>query len=262
MKHTCFLSLAALALAVHPVFAQAPTGGFVYPGLGAGTQAIWDVSGTYQAGGEIGDYDPVELTFPMTIVQDGKGKITGAGSTDQVNLGGTLMSGSYTAKGSVKASGNNLIVTLKVSLTGTGLIEGQTRSYKISINYDLQVDRTAKHLVGSGTGSASASGLGKGPVTAQVDAEIPGGMNGTWAMTLMQEATGTKLGGTAHILLSNGRTLPFTSKGKYTAATQISALKLAGTGTASGAKLDFVATGDTMTLTSFSGSVLGNAVQR
>jgi hypothetical protein len=68
---------------------------------------------------------------------------------------------------------------------------------------------------------------------------IPGGSDGTW-MLQMNVVPLSKLGGSALVILSNGRTLQFNLTGSYSAARDTSKIKMAGINDSRGNSLSVV----------------------
>src|SRR5712675_2521148 len=101
MFHKSFLSFALLAGFSSTALAAPPSGIYTYQ-FDTSNFALWDVSGTYHLSPEISGDIPVE--FDVTVVQDSKGKLYGAGQTS-VDIDGETVVGTYVLKGKVATSG-------------------------------------------------------------------------------------------------------------------------------------------------------------
>jgi hypothetical protein len=69
------------------------------------------------------------------------------------------------------------------------------------------------------------------------------------------------ISGTALATLSNGRTVPFQIKGKYSAGTGQSKLRLTGIGNGIGSRLSLVTNGDMTSILTISGLMLGQTIR-
>jgi len=256
-KNASLLGLCALIALGSNVLA-APSGPHSFD-FGLPEKPIWDISGTYTLSPIVGG--DISVVFPITIIQDSKGTLTGSGTTDVSIAGETPSSGNYTVKGKVTNSGGVARVSATVKVSGSGSVQGLQTTYSLSANYTLEIDSLSKTVFGSATGSAKASGIGSGPVTDDVAAALPSNMRGDWKLQMNLVPTGTKLGGTSSVVLGNGRTLDLGVKGSYSSKTGSSTISLSGLGTAKGTTLKAVGTGDALTPMTVTGKILGQVLQ-
>ena len=224
------------------------------------TTPIWDLSGGLQfdqqmqgAGG-----GPVALSFGVSITHDVSGRLHGIGET-ALQIGNDWVAAHYTVSGSSSGGGNTTHFTLMVRMNGRDTIGGRPdTAFSASITYHLHVEDGA--LVGTSRGHVRVDKIG--PATANADdisVPLPAGMDGTWAAH-MNIVPLQQLGGTASIVLSNGRTLPATISGSFSADTQQSRVKLKGINEGKGLSLNLAFETDATTPDTVRGRILGQTV--
>jgi hypothetical protein len=227
------LAVAALLLcSFHFGFAQggAPNG-LVTFNFGSGTNIttvpVYDLSGDYQftqqikgAGGAM-----IDLSFFVTLTESVTGQLTGSGVAI-VSLDTNFFAATYSAHGRISGGLDSTRVTLSVRLSGSDVVAGVDSTFKISVNYKLDV--TPSGITGTARGNASFSGLSGGPVHSDITPlSLPPGVNGNWNV-VMNILPLQSLGGTGVITLSNGRLLNMKVGGHFSAKTGVSKVTLTG----------------------------------
>ncbi len=194
---------------------------------------VWDLSGTYNNGMYLGGLIDDGL-FNFTLVQDDKGKISGqgtvAGSQDGYEAGANL-----TASGSIKSSGDVTSAVLKTVLIATVTDGSTVWDAKGRIKLTGEIDKPTGWLHGSVKGKICAQGEGCESVDETAQLPLPVEAHGEWDLHLdITNVNGKKLAGTATAFLRNGngeiRAVPFTLAGQYNAQTDLTKLKLKGSG--------------------------------
>jgi hypothetical protein len=234
-----------------------PTGHHSFKSSGV-NQLVWDISGNYELSPTVGD--EVSVRFPITIVEDSQGKLTGAGNVT-VSIDGDNVPGTYVLKGTITRSGGVTKVNASVKLSGKGVLQGQQSTYSLSAAYKLDIDPASRTITGTARGSAKASGLGSGPISENFTDPLPTGMDGGWSLDMNLVPNGTKLGGTSSIHLNNGRSLDLGVKGSYSPKNHKSTITLNGINTAKGTTLTVVGNDDALTTMTVKGKILGQVVQ-
>ena len=232
------LSVPLLLISAQLCSAQAPSGTFSFPF--DNSIPIWDLSGSYHVAlantDRNGQTTPVE--FDIALSQDSRGQLSGSGES-VVQIGDNFVAGAYEVQGSIRRSGGDSIVELSVKITGQDTIAGKPDiAYTVSVDTKAVVnigDNGDGVLVGSSKINATFRGLGKLSGTSDFSLALPGGMDGTWDLTLNVITLGKKLGGTAIITLANNRTLGFDLSGKTSFGSSKASLK--GTGGSEPARL-------------------------
>ena len=187
---------------------------------------IWDLSGVHN-----GTEDDVSFNF--TIAQDDKGKISGQG---RFTFTGSDVEFNSTISGSIKSIGDVTRVVLGIKLVGTATDGFQVVNVKGKIKFTFDIDKPTGLLIGTAKGKICVKGAGcvsiNGPVQfSQFFDIIMGEADGSWDLVLdIQNVDGKKLTGTALATLQNGREVPFSLTGKYNTNTDLTKLKLKGSG--------------------------------
>lgn len=203
-------------------YAEVPSGHYTNHFGQPGTD-IWDLSGTYN---ETED----DASFNFTIIQDDKGKISGHGTLTGSEDGIDIALDS-TISGSIKSIGDVTRAVLTMKLIGTATDGFQVVNVKGKIKFILDIDTLNGLLIGTGKGKICAKGGGCGSINEPVQFDIPAEADGSWDLVLdIQNVDGKKLTGTALATLQNGREVPFSLTGKYNTNTDLTKLKLKGSG--------------------------------
>jgi hypothetical protein len=219
-----FLMIVIVAASPASVRADAPAGQFNLQFLPS--QGIWDVTGNYPSS----EFDVI--TNDIDLVQDEKGKITGTGTgtgTDQ----GITVDLVYNVTGSIKTANDITRVLLTLKISGTATDGFTTLPINGTIKLTLDLDKVNNILIGSGAASLCARGRcarASGPVQFDIP-QSPQPMDGNWELALdLQSPDNKKIVGTGNATLSNGRVIPFTASGTYSAAKLLTKLNLKGEG--------------------------------
>lgn len=183
-------------------------------------QAIWDISGDYNLGGS-----------SLTLAQDAKGKITGMGAEDGIDQGVEYHL-RYSVRGALAAVGDLTRITLSLKLTGNASDGNITLPVKGSGTFVLDIDEAHHLLTGTTTLTVCVKKFGCAPPqTAPVQANLPAGADGSWALVLnLQLSKATRVGGNATATLLNGGSMTFGVKGQYNPTTDLTTLGLKGSG--------------------------------
>lgn len=184
---------------------------------------IWNLSGTYNE-------TENDASFNFTIVQDDKGKIGGQGTLTG-SEGGIDIALDSTISGSIKSRGDITRTVLKMKLNGTATDGSQVVNVNGKIKFTLDIDKPTGSLIGTAKGKICVKGEGCGSINEPVQFDIPGEADGSWDLVLdIQNVDGKTLTGTALASLQNGREVPFSLTGKYNTNTDLTKLKLKGSG--------------------------------
>jgi hypothetical protein len=248
--------LAVLVGSLRIGYADAPSGliNFAFTSPSA---AAFDFSGGYTftqlitgVGGQT-----IPLTLGVSFTQDPNGFLHGSDTTT-MSVGNDFVAANYTVTGKVSGGGRTPTrVTLVVRLTGQDIIAGKNTGFAITINYSVTVQ--GGELSGTARGTASFSKLGTGRITGEVSSLLPTGVDGSWGLQMNILPLG-RLGGTATIVLSNGRTLSANLAGSYSPHTDVSNVHVTGIGSGRGIslRLKFTSGG----VQSLNGILMGQAV--
>jgi len=245
-----------LGISLQHAVAGPPSGTYTYT-FDVQSIPLWDVSGTYHISPSINGDVPVD--FDISVLQDNKGKLYGSGPTS-VDIGGQIVPGNYIVKGKIFSSAGVTRATATVKVTGIGLISGLIRPYSLSESFTLEIDSSGLAVIGTGKGSAKATGLGTAKISEDINDSLPEGMDGGWRLELGVQTTVKKLSGNSSVNLSNGRSLDFVTGGSYSPTTDSSKVKLTGSGTSAGAKLNLLGSGEGMGLHQITGKLLGQTI--
>ncbi len=254
--------------------AQAPTGDISSPTY-SGTRGLYDFTGLITSIEEdlVGNTSEANtnnhIQQSISVTQSTSGLLSGAGTTTVTlyvskdfngNPNTFIYDTDYTVKGSVKSAGTNVLVQYTFASEGrTELGDGVLRTVRESMNYRITVRPVEGTMSGVKSGGASASGGGTIKLlnTSIPEQPVPGGLPLDWNLSLNLAADETKVTGTANVHLSNGRDLPFTVKGTYSARSGTK-LTLTGSEPKKPAKLKVTLSGDA--ITGISGKLLGQRV--
>ena len=238
------LLLAFLVGSLPVCYADAPSG-LVNLAFTSGSSAAFDFSGGYTftqlisgAGGQT-----TPFTLGVSFTQDPNGFLHGSDTTI-MSVGNDFVAGQYTVTGRVSGGGRTPArITLAVRISGQDVIAGKTTAFNITINYNLSVKEDGS-VGGTARGTAHFSGLAGGRISASVSTPLPQGMDGSWGLQ-MNIIPLSRLGGTANIVLANGRTLTANLSGSYSPHTGLSTVQITGTGSGRGVSLrvKFASTG-------------------
>jgi len=263
-----------------PTNATPTNGGTITSPTFSGTQGLYDVTGVITNIDEdfLGNRVPANtnnINQDVSITQSAAGALTGGGNTTMTlytpsdfsgNPGTFTFSATYTARGTLKSSGANEVLSLAfiANASKVNLGDGVNRTLKESITYLITINPTTGTMSGRKAGSASVSGGGSIKILDTSVPEQPAPPPLDWYLSLTSlTSTGTKVTGTGTVNLANGRIFPFTVKGTYSATTATSKLTLTGTSTggtdsSQGATLTVTMTGNN--ITGITGSLLGQKV--
>ncbi len=258
MWHKVFPALAiVLGFSLSHAVAAPPSGNYTYS-FNVQNVPLWDVSGPYHLSPSINGDVPVD--FDISVLQDNKGKLYGSGPTT-VDIDGENVQGNYTVKGKIFTSAGVTRATATVKVTGTGVIRGASRAYSLSESFNLEIDSAGLAVIGTGKGSANAKGIGGGKIAEDINDSLPEGMDGAWELELGVQTNVKKLSGNSSVNLSNGRSLDFVTSGSYSPTTDFSKVKLTGSGTSAGAKINLVGSGEGMALHQITGKLFGQTIK-
>jgi hypothetical protein len=259
------LGLCLVALAPNLSSAQAPSGN-ITTNITDPTNAIWDltvVSDLKEISLEVED---VEVDFDLDFVQNGKGKLSGAGDTTVAlvveGFPQSAFPASYNLKGSISSSKGVGRLNWSVSVSGTTFLDGADRKVSAFEKVNLKFDPVTRQIVsGNYTQKASASGLGSltdsGPVDPQPLPDELGDGSWTLAMDIEPDAK-NKYSGTASVTLASGQVYPFSVMGSHVPKTGQTKLVLKGLDAATGSSLKVTLLGND--IVGILGKVSGQAI--
>ena len=251
------LLLPALAIlaAANICFADAPNG---LVSFSFHTNApVYDLTGSLQFDQEIIGSGANHLSYGVNVIQDARGRITGSGTTG-VAVGNDFVAAEYTVQGRISASHGSTRVTLMVRLKGEDSFGGVSTPFSINIEYKLTINPNSGTMDGTARGSAKFGRLGGGKIRSDISVPLPAGADGSWTLQ-MNIVPFSRLGGSATIVLPNGRTLALNLSGTYSSATDESKVKLSGFGDSRGNNATVTFDSDLLTLR---GTVLGQTVRQ
>jgi hypothetical protein len=233
----CRVFLLAILVGSLPMcYADAPSGQINFS-FTSPSAAAFDFSGGYTFSQEIigAGGQTIPLIFGISFTQDPNGFLHGSDTTI-MSVGNDFVATQYSVTGKVSGGGHvPTRITLLVRLTGQDIIAGKNTAFSITINYNVSVKEDGT-LGGSAHGSAHFSTLGGGRISTTVSTPLPAGVDGTWGLQ-MNIIPLPRLGGTALIVLSNGRTLTANLAGSYSPHTDFSTVQITGTGSGRGISL-------------------------
>jgi len=224
---------------------------------------VYDLTGSLQFDGTItGSGSTNQLLYGINVIQDSRGRITGSGTT-QVLVGNDFVAAEYTVQGRISASHGSTRVTLVVRLKGEDAFGGVSTPFSINIEYKLTINPDSGTMDGSARGSAKFGQLGSGKIRSDISVPLPAGTDGSWTLQ-MNIVTFSRLGGSAIIVLSNGRTLTLNLNGRYSSSLDESTVKMSGTGDSRGnnVTVTFVTSPENSELLTLRGTVLGQTVKQ
>jgi hypothetical protein len=162
----------------------------------------------------------VEIQYAAPITQDGRGKLSGAGTNevtlttedDQGNPTNTTFAGKYISKGSVNGTKGVAHLAFTTSVKGNADLKGATRRVAASANYNVKFDAVKDVVTGRVAQHASASGLGAVSETRSFSDTLSSNTNltsqlgdGSWTLVLNFNAatnTTSHLSGSASVALN------------------------------------------------------------
>lgn len=209
-----------------------------------------------------------DIWFNVDFVQDGGGKLTGAGSTSITVhsdlIYGTIGNATYKVSGSIKSKGG--VATLRYSATAKALaaIDGRQRSLSVTGSETVTLDARYGLLTGTYKNKASASGLGGGTDTGPIPqtwADVaPHLGDGGWLLSMDLTNDGSKkILGTATVMLNSGGGMAFSVKGSYNTKTDMSKLVLSPLPGSKGSSLKVMMLGNN--ISAIQGKVSGQAIK-
>jgi len=244
-----FILAAALSL---PVLCRAQLAGEYQISFTNGP-ALWDFSGSYPVSNST-------LQVRATLTHFAVGFVGGTGSA-HVEDGAIEISANEIAEGQVMNAGKSGV---QMSVKGAGTFKGTYNGLAISGPFtsalDLTLNPNDRTLTGTESGTICVAGRGCHTLSTNVTFQLPGDMDGTWSLILDVGTTNRTVHGTATVLLSNGRTLPFNARGTYSRAKDLSKLTLKGTDDAAGTSLTVTVDSDGQ-VQSLRGKLLGQKLR-
>jgi hypothetical protein len=193
-----------------PANAVPPAGAFLarvdFEDVAAGW-GLWDLSGHYET-------QVASAPLVLDLVHDTKGKITGTGTLSAAAKNGTAVSVPLAVKGSVRGSGGAVTALLSASGSHTGTPAEPGLSASVSLAMNLTLDITHRRLLGAATLSQKV-GNATTRTPAYCELNLPAGNYGTYEILFQLAQSGTRISGTALLILANGADYLFAVKGTY-----------------------------------------------
>lgn len=234
------------------VWADLPLGHHEIPFISA--QGIWDLSGNYNDSAGT-------TTIDFTILQDEKGKITGAG-TGTTSQSGFDFDLDFTIVGSIKTIAQATRVQLKLRVSGEATDGSRTFDVTGNLVLKLDLDRVTNLLTGTVAGQLCLNRSRCGRGKENIELPVPPSEDGGWTLILdLQSADGKKVVGTGEARLDNGRTLPLDIGGQYKSTTDVTALKTV-KGSAGQVTLRLTAEAGQIMIQKFSATLFGQKVNQ
>jgi hypothetical protein len=263
----CVFTLAATNLPPTPPPVSAPASIPTFS-FGPPVTPVWDVSGTYQItnfmqGAKLQSRSVIFNDVALSV--DAHGHLQGSG-TIQVLVGDDPVTGDYRVSGNVTGGSTKTRVSFSIRFKGSGIVSGVLTTCNISARYNLVIDPVSKSMAGKTTGNAHFSQIGSGNLKSDISLPLPPDANGGWNVTLEIVPFGTKLTGTAVILVTNTpvTTLATKATGNQPKQSTKAKVKLSGYGHSAGTQLNLEFTpipGATNLFATLKGKVLGQNVK-
>lgn len=202
------------------------------------TNHVWDVTTIAELQSpeiEMSDND-VLISFSAPFTQSGAGKLSGAGPTEiavESPIFTGPVEGRYVANGGVTGAKGIAKLMLVTAAKGPAMIQGKAQTIVTTVGLKMTLNSLTESATGVYLATALATGHGvakdAGPITFPwADATTAMGSGGwTLDLALTNDAI-KKVGGTATVSLSTGRTLGFSAKGTYNPKNGSTVLVLAG----------------------------------
>ena len=250
------LAAAAAALLVFAApWARADIANGSYSADLTGVAPLWDISGTYS--GDVG----LGIGLDFSLTQSPSGAFEGSGSFDYDGLSGTI-----NVTGTVTGSGANPRVTMDLSLSGSGSVEGQDVSFTARAVVDYDIDAASGELDVTGgsvrvgvrdwTNHRSASETV--PLAKSSTMPLPDGVAGGWSVSLNLAPKGDKYSGSATVVTDTGTTATLAVTGNYESKSDSSNLTLKGPG--GNVSLVVSTAGGDLTIHSLKGKLFGQSL--
>ena len=228
---------------------------------------VWDISGIYQITNSMqgAKLQPMDIVFrDVALGVDAHGHLQGSG-TILVPVGDDVVGGDYKVSGNITGGGAKTRVTFSIRFKGNGTVAGVLTTCNISAKYNLVVTNLTT-LAGISSGSAHFSNLGSGTLKTAISLPLPPGVDGGWSVALDIFPFGTKLAGTAVVLVDNTPTTTLATKASGTLPKQSNTakVKLSGYGYSAGTQINLQFTpvvGATNLAVTINGKVLGQKVK-
>jgi len=258
IKRLQFVVLAVIATVALPIVSrgEAPSG-FVSFDFSTNDVAVYDLSGSLQFDQTMigAGQSEIGLSYGINVTEDVRGFITGSGTT-AVNAGDNFVAADYVARGRISRRGGFTRVSLTVRLRGNDAFGGITTPFNIVISYSLVVSPETGTLEGTARGRGSFGPLGSTRIHSDVSIPLPNGADGSWSLQ-MNLVSFNRLGGTATVVLSNGRVLSFNINGRFSSALDRSTVRLIGVGNSRGNNATLIFDSDVLLLR---GALFGQTV--
>jgi hypothetical protein len=263
----CVFTLATTNHPPTPAPVSAPASSTTFS-FGPPVTSVWDVSGAYQITNHMqgAKLQPRDIVFKdVALAVDAHGHLQGS-RTIQVLVGDDTVGGDYKLSGTVTGGGTKTRVNFSIRFKGNGVVSGVLTTCNISAKYNLEVDPVGLTLVGRTSGGAHFSNLGSGSFKSDISLPLPSSVDGGWNVTLDIFPFGTKLSGTAVVLVDNipSTTLATKANGNLPKQSTTAKVKLSGYGNSAGTQLNLEFTpilGATNLLATVKGKVLGQNVK-
>jgi len=263
----CVFTLATTNHPPSPAPVSAPASSTTFS-FGPPITPVWDVSGTYQITNCLqgAKLQPRDVVFNgVALGVDAHGHMQGSG-TILVRVGDDPVEGDYKVSGNVTGGGTSTHVNFSIRFKGNGVVAGVLTTCNISAKYNLKVNPAGLTLVGTSSGSAHFSNLGGGSLKSDISLPLPPAVDGGWMVTLDIAPFGTKLFGTARVLVDNTPVTTLATKvnGNLPKHSTTATVKLSGYGNSAGTQLNLEFTpilGATNLPATLKGKVLGQNVK-
>lgn len=222
---SCLATL-LLACSLSASLADAPSGTLNFS-FGPDEAPVWDLTGDVQIVQELEGDGFTTLSYGISVNQGPGGKLTGNGVTI-IDIGGTeFLAGTYTVKGQVNGGPDGAHVTMRVRISGEGIIAGVATSYSITIVYIADIDAETGELVGRARGRAKFANVGTGKINSDFAVPLPGSATGAWNISINVVPL-HPIAGTAYLTPSSGQTIVMTVRGTYSESRDETKLKASG----------------------------------
>jgi O-glycosyl hydrolase len=227
---------------------------------------VWDISGTYGITNHTqgATLQPTAIVFKdVALVVDARGHLQGGG-TAAVLVAEDSFAGDYRLTGTVTGGGTATRVNFSLKFKGTGAISGIPTDCSISARHSLEVNPTDLTLVGKSSGSVHFSKGGSGSLKSDVALPLPSGADGGWSVILDVHPAGTKLSGTAAVVVHNSSALATKVTGSMPRRSTTTKVTLSGSGPSAGTRINLQLTptsGASNLLPTLTGKVLGQKVR-
>jgi len=263
-KWSCLASLMVFSAVAG--YAQVPSG-HVLLNFDNSNSPVIDLTGGFNPTNQVligagGQQVPISFSGVLINVKP-NGKITGQSSAT-VTVSDSPVAVDYLVNGKMSGGGTRPIkANLTLNARGNGTVSGQPTKLSLVITYNLTYNPADVSLEGTSRGSLSMSASGKSKINSPVGVELPSTSDGSWS-ALLDIIPTKQIAGSGQVQIRPvGQILGGNLSGSFSAAQNLSKIKLTGTGDSRGFNVKFnlgVNAEGAPELETMKGKILGQSV--